>query len=74
MTREIEDEGFHGYCKGFEGQYPRDDEEVKDWTSLYRIPVYEFGGLKFLMRSVVDGCIPATTSTLQSFNAEKFVY
>ncbi|KAL9019065.1 MAG: hypothetical protein Q9180_008701, partial [Flavoplaca navasiana] len=68
MTREIEDGGFHGYRKGFEGQYLRSDDEAKGCASLYRIVEYEFRGLKFLMRSAVDGCIPAESSALENFN------
>ncbi|KAL9037191.1 MAG: hypothetical protein Q9180_003862 [Flavoplaca navasiana] len=74
MTREIEDGGFHGYRKGFEGQYLRIDDEAEGCTSLYSIVEYEFGGLKFLMRSAVDGCIPAETSALESINAGELYY
>ncbi|KAL8736511.1 MAG: hypothetical protein Q9166_000303 [cf. Caloplaca sp. 2 TL-2023] len=60
MTREVFAEGcFHGYRKGFETQYMRLDEEAKGSRSHYRISEYEFGDLKFLVRSGVDGCIPS---------------
>ncbi|KAL8748573.1 MAG: hypothetical protein Q9199_008154 [Rusavskia elegans] len=61
-TREEHEEGeFHGYRAGFEGQYLRLDEMPKGGTSHYRISEYEFGGLKFLMRSGVDGSMPDDT-------------
>ncbi|KAL8884685.1 MAG: hypothetical protein Q9215_007330 [Flavoplaca cf. flavocitrina] len=74
MTREIEKGGFYGYRKGFEGQYLRSDDEAKGCTSLYRIVEYAFGGLKFLMRSAVDGCIPAETSAMEKFNVGELDY
>lgn len=58
---EYEDEEFHGYRAGFEGQYLRLDEMAKGGTSHYRISEYEFGGLRFLMRSGVDGSMPDDT-------------
>ncbi|KAI4279613.1 MAG: hypothetical protein L6R38_005002 [Xanthoria sp. 2 TBL-2021] len=61
-TREEYEEGqFHGYRAGFEGQYLRVDEMAKGGTSHYRISEYDFGGLKFLMRSGVDGSMPDDT-------------
>ncbi|KAL8893807.1 MAG: hypothetical protein Q9192_004899, partial [Flavoplaca navasiana] len=74
MTREIEDGGFHGYRKGFEEQFLRIDDEAKGCTSLYSIVEYEFGGLKFLMRSAVDGCFPAETSALENLHVGKLNY
>ncbi|KAL8846875.1 MAG: hypothetical protein Q9221_008074 [Calogaya cf. arnoldii] len=65
-TREEYDEGqFHGYRAGFEEQYLCHDDLAKGGTSHYRISEYQFGGLKFLLRSGIDGSIPPTTSTNQ---------
>ena len=54
---------FHGYRAGFEAQYLRLDEMATGRSSHYRISEYDFGGLKFLMRSGVDGSIPTAAST-----------
>lgn len=61
---------FHGYRAGFEAQYLRLDEMAKESSSHYRISEYDFGGLKFLMRSGVDGCIPTATSTNKNLKAD----
>ena len=64
MTREEYNAGhFHGYRAGFEAQYLRLDEMAKGSPSHYRISEYDFGGLKFLTRSGVDGSIPTAAST-----------
>ncbi|KAL8682992.1 MAG: hypothetical protein Q9186_000987 [Xanthomendoza sp. 1 TL-2023] len=56
MTREEHEEGeFHGYRTGFEAQYLRHDRKIKGAASYYKILEYQFGGLKFLVRSGVDG-------------------
>ncbi|KAL8815867.1 MAG: hypothetical protein Q9223_005041 [Gallowayella weberi] len=58
MTREEHEEGgFHGYRAGFEAQYLRTPATIKG-GSHYQILEYEFGGLKFLVRSGVDGSLP----------------
>ncbi|KAL8779965.1 MAG: hypothetical protein Q9213_006690 [Squamulea squamosa] len=59
MTREEYEEGhFRGYRAGFEAQYLHKNEHANGGTSHYRISEYEFGGLKFLVRSGVDGSMP----------------
>ena len=64
MTREEYQAGhFHGYRAGFEAQYLPLDEMAKGSSSHYRISEYDFGGLKFLTRSGVDGSIPTPAST-----------
>ncbi|KAL8936650.1 MAG: hypothetical protein Q9216_004819 [Gyalolechia sp. 2 TL-2023] len=49
---------FWGYRSGFENQYMRTDGNAQGSRSHYRISAYEFGGLKFLVRSAVDAYIP----------------
>ncbi|KAL8928622.1 MAG: hypothetical protein Q9172_000837 [Xanthocarpia lactea] len=60
-TREEFEEGqFHGYRAAFEAQCLRPNGKAQGAKSHYRISEYEFGGLKFLVRSGVDGSIANT--------------
>ena len=60
-TREEFEEGqFYGYRVAFEAQYLRPNGKAQGAKSHYRISEYEFGDLKFLVRSGVDGSIANT--------------
>ncbi|KAI4167223.1 MAG: hypothetical protein LQ343_007383 [Gyalolechia ehrenbergii] len=63
---EYEGVEFRGYRSGFENQYMRAADDARGSRSHYRISAYDFGGLKFLVRSGVDGHIPSSTDSSTS--------
>ena len=54
QTRENDSNEFHGYRDAFEEAYTKVAAFAKGSTSHHRILHYEFGGLKFLVRSCID--------------------